>query len=202
VFTEGVFIRAGTGDNRHNRGVSDVNSNLATLPSGELRTCDECEAHAVRLSFREQRFQYGDGSDAVELRARVPVWECANCGHAYTDGDAEDFRHEAVCRHLGVLSPKQIRAIRERHNMSQAEFARVTGFGLASVKRWETGALIQNLSADRMLRLINNDPTIMGKLLMIETRGMSSDAGPSFRTELPDEARAAAKVFVLRPTGT
>jgi putative zinc finger/helix-turn-helix YgiT family protein len=178
-----------------------MNANLASLPLGEIRTCDECGEQTVRVSFHEQRFEYGDGANAVELSARVPVWECAHCGHAYTDGDAEDCRHEAVCRHLGVLSPKQIRAIREKYNMSQAEFAKVTGCGLASVKRWETGALIQNLSADRLLRLIS-DPVIMAKLMGMEPRIMNASGEPSFRTAISDETRTAAKVFSLRPTGT
>src|SRR6516162_482732 len=110
-----------------------MNSNLASLPLGEIRACDECGKRAVRVSFREQRFVYGAGSDAVELSARVPVWACEQCGNAYTEGDAEDLRHEAVCRHLGVLSPSDVRTTRERYGMSQAEFAKVTGFGIASV---------------------------------------------------------------------
>jgi putative zinc finger/helix-turn-helix YgiT family protein len=179
-----------------------MNANLSNLPLGEIRRCDECGEHTLRVSFRDQRFEYGDGPNAVELSARVPVWECAHCGHAYTDGDAEDFRHESVCRHLGVLSPQQIRATRERYNMSQAEFAKVTGFGLASVKRWETGALIQNLSADRLLRLITDVPVVMAKLIVMETRAMAVDAGTSFRTAISDETRAEAEVFFLRPTGS
>jgi hypothetical protein len=38
---------------------------------------------------------------------------------------------------------------------------------VASLKRWETGALIQNQSADRLLRLILMDPSIMTKLMSI-----------------------------------
>lgn len=179
-----------------------MNGNLAKLPLGETRICDDCGERAVRVSFREQRFTYGDGSDAVELSARVPLWRCGHCGLGYTDGDAEDFRHEAVCRHLGVLSPEQIRAIRKCHGMTQAEFAGVTGFGLASVKRWETGALIQNQSADRLLRLIAGDPGIMPKLVAIERQVIAPSVRSIFRTPISDATQAAAQIFVLRPTGT
>jgi putative zinc finger/helix-turn-helix YgiT family protein len=178
-----------------------MNGNLASLPLGETRTCDECGEHTVRVSFRDQRFGYGAGADAVELSARVPVWECAHCAHAYTDGDAEHFRHEAVCRHLGVLSPQQIRATREKYSMSQAEFAKVTGFGVASVKRWETGTLIQNQSADRLLRLIESDTGIMARLIALETRAITPIVKSNFRTVISDETRAAAGVFVLRRVG-
>src|SRR5438105_11632155 len=102
-----------------------MNGNLITLTTGEARVCDDCGAYAMRMSFKEDRFLYGAGHEAVELRARVPVWKCEECGSAYTEGEAEELRHEAVCRHLGVLNPAQIRATREKYRMSQAEFAKV-----------------------------------------------------------------------------
>jgi putative zinc finger/helix-turn-helix YgiT family protein len=179
-----------------------MNGNLVSLPLGDIRTCDGCGQRCVRVSFQEQRFIYGSGAEAIELAARVPVWRCQHCGHGYTDGDAEDYRHEAVCRHLRVLSPSEIRNIRKFHKLSQAEFARITGFGPASLKRWETGALIQNQSADRLLRLLAGDPEIMRRLFALETRTTSVSAEAIFRTEISDKSRAEAKVFTLRPTGT
>jgi hypothetical protein len=38
--------------------------------------------------------------------------------------------------------------------MSRAEFAAVTGFGEATVARWESGALLQNVANDRYLRAL------------------------------------------------
>lgn len=178
-----------------------MNDNLVTFPSGELRQCEECGADAVRMSFKDERFVYGSGSEAVTLTARVPVWTCQECGEAYTDGTAEEIRHETVCRYLGVLSPKEVRAIRERFGMTQSEFAKVTRFGLASVKRWETGARIQNQSSDRFLRLLEMDGSIMDKLRVLE-RGQEirpADTGRIFRTVISAEVRAQAETFNLRP---
>jgi putative zinc finger/helix-turn-helix YgiT family protein len=176
-----------------------MNEKLITLPSIETRVCDECGGYAVQMSFKDDRFFYGSGTDAVELTARVPVWTCDKCGHAYTEGDAEDLRHEVVCRHLGVLSPTQVRAVREKYGMSQSEFAKATGFGLASVKRWETGALIQNQSTDRLLRLLATDRSIIGKLAGLEISSTRIGAiRPVFRTQITDEIRAEAAVFELR----
>jgi hypothetical protein len=86
--------------------------------------------------------------------------------------------------------------------MSQADFAKVTGFGLASVKRWETGALIQNQAADRLLRLIEGDASIMVRLVAMQNRALTRVSKSSFRSDFSDETRKAAEVFVLRPTGT
>jgi putative zinc finger/helix-turn-helix YgiT family protein len=177
-----------------------MNENQVNFPSGERRRCNECGAGSVRLSFKDDHFIYGSGPDATDLTARVPVWTCNECGDAYTDGVAEDLRHEAVCRHLGVLNPSEVRAVREKYRMSQSEFAKATGFGLASVKRWETGALMQNQSADRLLRLLATDASIMDKLAAMDRRQITHRISRSvFRTQISAELRAEAAAFTLRP---
>src|SRR5260370_37311876 len=124
------------------------------LQNNRERPCEQCEDGVARLSLETQRFPYGDERDQVILEALVPVWTCNACGFQYTEGDAEIIRHEAVCRHLRRLSPKQLRDIREKYGLSQQEWAEVTGFGSASIKRWETGNWIQTEAADRFLRLL------------------------------------------------
>lgn len=100
---------------------------------------------------------YGSGANAVELTADVPVHSCSQCGESYTGEEADVIRHEAVCRHLGVLTPAEIRGLRQRHDLSRAAFARVTGFGEATVARWERGEVIQNTSNDSFLRMLTNE---------------------------------------------
>ncbi len=179
-----------------------MQSNILNLPSGELRECDECGKNTVRMSFEEQPFLYGSGDGAVELRARVPVWTCASCGDAYTEGEAEDARHEAVCRHLGVLSPNMIRAIRVKCGLTQAELAKIAGFGVASLKRWETGSLIQNVSADRLLRLIDTDASILSRLIGISRSRVDTVVRSRFRSEISEGTRIRSQLFVLRRVGT
>ena len=87
--------------------------------------------------------------------------------------------------------------------MSQAEFAKVTGFGLASVKRWETGAIVQNQSADRLLRLLQADGSLMNKLLNLYPNETSiTNYKPVFRTKISSKLRAAALSFKLRLTAS
>lgn len=71
---------------------------------------------------------------------------------------------------LERLSPNEIRSIRTKHKLSRREFAKLTRFGEASIKRWETGASLQNASADRFLRLIAENLTVLGTLRKIEKR--------------------------------
>jgi len=175
----------------------EVHNNVISFPAAEIRECAACGQKAVRLSIEEESFPYGEGSDQIVLHARVPVWTCAQCGERYTDAAAEDIRHAEVCRYLRRLSPSELRAIREKYGLSQQEWAERTALGVASVKRWESGNLIQNAATDRYIRLLA-DPVILARTTWIADM---SERAASFQTELPQEATQWAAVFVLRKHG-
>ena len=116
-------------------------------------SCPQCEG-VVETTRHEDVFRYGDGELAVDLPVTLPVRRCQACGIEFLDHEAERVKHEALCRHFGVLTPWEIREIRKKHGLSRAAFAELTGLGAASLGRWETGALIQSLANDRYLRLL------------------------------------------------
>ena len=115
--------------------------------------CPQCEG-VVETIRHEDVFRYGEGQSAVNLPVILPVRICRACGIEFLDHEAERVKHEALCRHFGVLTPWEIREIRKKHDLSRAAFAELTGLGAASLGRWETGALIQSLANDRYLRLL------------------------------------------------
>lgn len=178
-----------------------MDSNVVTFPGAESRVCDQCGAGSVTKRFDDDRFRYGKEDNFVELTAHVAVWTCSACGFSYTDGDAEEARHRAICRHLGVLSPDEIVALRRRHGLTQADLAYLTAFSEASVKRWEGGLLIQNQSSDRLLRVLDQ-PGVSALLYHLASGERSADRPvPRFRTDLGPEKIAEALRFELRPTG-
>ncbi len=109
----------------------------------------------------------------LELTAEFPVHTCSRCGVSYTGEVAETAQHEVVCHHLGVLAPAEIRGLRRRNGLSRAAFARLTGFGEATVARWERGEVIQNTSSDRYLRLLMDGPA-MSRLQSLVIRASAS----------------------------
>ena len=126
-------------------------------------TCPQCDAGPVTTTTHQDAFDYGLGEDAVTLHVTIPVRYCRACDFEYLDDEADLIRHEAVCRHLNVLTPTEIRSIRKGHRMSRAEFAQVSGFGEATLNRWENGAIIQNRANDNFLRLLA-DPEILNRV--------------------------------------
>src|SRR5438309_2317469 len=83
--------------------------------------CPQCGSREVRTTQAEDPFVYGQGENAVRLCTVVPLRTCTKCGFQFLDSEAEEIQHEAVCRHLGVLTPAKIRALRKRRGRSRAE---------------------------------------------------------------------------------
>lgn len=122
--------------------------------------CPECGHLDVDNRWEDCPFTYGSGADAVEISVRLPVRTCRKCGFEFFDEEAEDLRHEAVCRHLGRLTPGQIKELRARYGFSRADLARLTGLGEATIARWERGELIQNASNDSLLWLLHHQENV------------------------------------------
>lgn len=116
--------------------------------------CFECGGSRLVEHERNQEFSYGPSDDAVTLTARVPVVSCLDCGYEYFDERGEAARHAAICHHLGVQSPEEIRVLRLRIGASRGDFCELTGFGMASLQRWESGNSIPNVSNGALMFLL------------------------------------------------
>ena len=130
-------------------------------------TCPDCGGHSYTTVQHDDAFEYGAGDDPVTLHATIPVHCCDSCDFEFLGREGRRIKHEAVCRHFDLLTPREIRHIRERHGMSRTAFAEITGFGEATLNRWERGAVIQNRANDRYLRLTES-PDVLNWLKRIQ----------------------------------
>jgi putative zinc finger/helix-turn-helix YgiT family protein len=168
-----------------------------------ISPCPMCGSTNVEARTRPERFVYGDGADAVELKAMVPVSRCVGCGFSFSGEAADIARHEAVCAHLGVLAPQEILDIRQEYGLSRAEFARLSGIGDASLSRWENGLLVQNTANDNFLYLLS----FPDNLLRLQTRGIQKVRSTHERSrwrlleseEEIAEVQKYAEAFELQP---
>jgi len=62
-------------------------------------------------------------------------------------------------------SGAEIKNLRQRLGLSQAEFARQFGLDLASLKHWERGRRFPEQGNCLILKMIDEDPTSMAKLV-------------------------------------
>jgi len=149
-------------------------------------------------------FTYGTGESAFDVKVDLPVRRCGPCDFEFLDEVSEELQHTALCEHFGVLTPNEIRRVREHHGMTRARFAEVTGIGEASLNRWENALNIQTHAYDRYLRLLAL-PGVMQQLQEIVERRRSvrtdtSEGEDRFRTlEITDDTRRGQESFRLRP---
>ena len=121
--------------------------------------CDEC-GHDLMTTWHDHTFQHGSNEVAASVTVRLPVRRCGHCDFDFLDDEGERLKHEAVCRHLGVLTPEDIRRIREHLGLSRSALAKLTGVGEALLSQWENGIKIQSPRYDRCLRTLSATPPL------------------------------------------
>jgi putative zinc finger/helix-turn-helix YgiT family protein len=75
--------------------------------------------------------------------------------------DARRLSQDAIAiyrRRHGLLSADEIRAIRERFDLTQTELGRLLRLGANTLSRWESGRNVQTEAMDTLLRLIRDLP--------------------------------------------
>jgi putative zinc finger/helix-turn-helix YgiT family protein len=88
--------------------------------------------------------------------------KCPKCGEIVLRFQEARRLHEDASeiyrRKHGLLSAHEIRAIRERFDLTQAGLARLLRLGANTVSRWESGRNVQTAAMDMLLRLIRDLP--------------------------------------------
>ncbi len=176
-------------------------SDRAPHATRQERSCGRCGAETVDTVEHLHTFRYGAGKSAADLTAHLPVRRCGTCGFEFLDQESERIKLEAICEHLGVLSPSGIQRIRERYGMTLAAFAEVTGLGTATLVRWENGSMNHTRAYDRYIRLLEK-PEIMRELKRLAEpveSGSDLDAGEDLQFRAVRVSRSSRKVlFRLR----
>lgn len=141
-----------------------MNTKTATLKAvratKKRRRCPACGAGWLKTTTVTDRFIHEeDGVSVPVVIADVPVEACSHCKEVFYGPEASRLHHEAICKAFGFLTPEEILELREKMlGLTQEEFARLTGIGLATISRWERGRLVQNRAMDRYLRLLKESP--------------------------------------------
>ena len=154
-----------------------MRENPLSLEGQPCPRCREGRLVAVRV---DDAFDLRTETGIVHVVALgVPIEECPRCGEQLIGPESGRVRHDAICKTVGLLTPEEIRGIRERLGLTQSEFSDLTGFGEATISRWERGRLLQNRANDRYLRLLADAPDNVRRLMVMV------EATPSPRIESP-----------------
>ena len=125
-------------------------------PMGDIKTyCIECDCDVTaRIERRRETLKVR--GELVEYDGRVAA--CPLCGAVIADSRVEEDNleraYEAYRTRHGIMSPQEIRRLRERYGLSLREFSRFLGFGEQTVARYEYGALPDELHAAALRRAL------------------------------------------------
>jgi DNA-binding transcriptional regulator YiaG len=131
------------------QGAPCVGATGADEPIVPILKCPECSSFNVRTEWREQTISHGAFQVAD---AKLPFRVCRACDAEFTDSAAETAKHEALCWHLGVMTPAEVRTMRRSLNVSVAEFSHVVGLPSARVAEIEQGLAFADAREDALFR--------------------------------------------------
>jgi putative zinc finger/helix-turn-helix YgiT family protein len=132
------------------------------------------------------------------------IFRCDRCGdEQFTVEQREAVEKQALAmirEANGLLSPKEIKALRERLGLTPAQLGElVYGVPKGLIEGWEKGRYLQNREADAVLRSLEDRDALelraarAGVTLPVPAGvGADADAVPSADTSAPHEPDAAA----------
>lgn len=133
--------------------------------------------------------------EAVVVRTEAMV--CSRCGfQSLTDQQSEEYvarSADAYRESKGLLTGRELRALRDRLGMNQVAFAHYLKVGVASIKRWELG-LIQDHAMDELIRLRTDERCARRNVEELQARLAKAHAGTVASSEVVVPARPRVKM--------
>ena len=99
-----------------------------------------------------------DGSGIAEtIHVKVPAWRDPKDGEVYLDTEATAILDKVKARHMGLLTPEQIKALRKRLGLTQPQISELLQIGEKTWTRWETGRERPSRSINVLLFALNDE---------------------------------------------
>ena len=136
----------------------------------EKHFCHEDGAEMVR-GYRPITFTYKGIATTVDM----PGWYCVKCGegvHSARDSKVSDRAlNAAKAKVEGLLESKEIKRIRKKLKLTQAEAGQIVGGGPKAFTKYENGDALTSRAATNLLRVLDAMPEAMGLLVSRFNRG-------------------------------
>jgi putative zinc finger/helix-turn-helix YgiT family protein len=124
-------------------------------------TCPSC---GTRLRHRHGIFTYEWPANLHHAASHFDEaeWEeCSHCGEIVIPPALNKRIENEQYAIEGLLTPVEIRVIRDRTGLTQVEMARLINAGDKTYARWEAGLSMQTKSMDSLIRTVAEDPSLI-----------------------------------------
>ncbi len=128
---------------------------------GTVLPDDACPECGTPLREKRGKLKFPVNGEEVTVPEATHL-SCPKCHEVVLrSDDARRLRQRALEIYrgkYGLLSADEIRSIRERFGLTQAELARLLRLGGNTISRWEAGRNVQTAAMDMLLRMIRDLP--------------------------------------------
>ena len=123
--------------------------------------CTNCEKEAeFERIIKKETFNVR----VEQITVNVEYLKCKECGdlilNPAVNHDPFELAYRKFREEHALLQPEEISSWRKAHHLTQGEFARLLGVGVATLNRYENGAL-QNESQEKLLRLAMDSSNLL-----------------------------------------
>jgi len=142
--------------------------------------CIECNEEREAV-LKSTNIVHEIKGESIEINVEVP--HCVICGTPLSDLDIEESHFMQALneyrRRRQLLLSEEIKAIRELYGLSQRAFARALGFAEATINRYESGAVQDDVH--NTLLLLAREPNIFLVIATQNARNLSEGELSSIR---------------------
>ncbi len=128
---------------------------------GRLLPDNACPECGTPMREKQGALKFPVNGEEIAV-TESPHLSCPKCHEVVLRfDDARKLRRRALESYrqkYGLLSADEIRSIRERFGLTQAELARLLRLGGNTISRWEAARNVQTASMDMLLRMIRDVP--------------------------------------------
>ena len=128
---------------------------------GQLLADNACPECGTPMREKQSSLKFPVNGEEMTVPGS-PHLSCPKCHEvALRFDDARKLRHRALeiyRQKYGLLSADEIRSVRERFGLTQADLARLLRLGANTISRWEAARNVQAASLDVLLRIIRDLP--------------------------------------------
>lgn len=129
------------------------------------KKCPVCESEQLIHIEENVPLKAGDFEREMAMQAT----ECQSCGCSFYTPEQERFNKRqrlAFRKHAeGLLTGEEIRAIRQRHGLTQKQAAEIFGGGPVAFAKYEADDVAQSQAMDRLIRVFDQLPVARAMLL-------------------------------------
>src|SRR5438034_357353 len=138
-----------------------INRSVQRTRDGVVLPDDACPECGTPMKEKKGRLKLPVNGEEIAVPEATHL-SCPKCHEVVLRfDDARKLRQRALEIYrakYGLLSADEIRSIRERFRLTQAELARLLRLGGNTISRWEAGRNVQTASMDMLLRMIRDLP--------------------------------------------